>query len=227
MSIVKFIEERTGIFILSVIFLIVAFLFFHENLKNSLEREVIVVVLGTIFTVGAMILILRIQYEEEQKKEYRAEVFRAKLNLYTQLLDMLFKLDDDRQVTEDEIIALENKIGALSLVADKCLVRALIRFFLQLKISNCIHYTDFMENREAVENLRQFIRNNRELLKEEECPVEKKEFVTIGDIVYLMRKDIEVVKEIDNNLSFLIDCFNTIDKDKELGRKIGSSCQSL
>jgi len=224
---VKFIEERTGIFVLTVIFLIVAFLFFHENLKNALAREVVIVVLGTVFTVGAMALILRIQYDEEQKKEYRAEVFRAKLNLYTQLLDMLFKLDDDRRITEDEIIELENRIGALSLVADDCLVRALIRFFLQLKVSNCIHYTDFLQKPEAVKELREFLDKNRSLLKEEKCPIEKKEFITIGDIVYLMRKDIEVVKEIDDHLSLLIDCFNTIERDRELGRAVGSTCKSL
>jgi hypothetical protein len=123
--------------ILGSLFCISGFLFLHEAFKHNLEgfpHEIFVAVMASVFTVVCMAMLMRAQARHERERVFHSHVFQSKLKIYEKLLSLIFEMDDDGIITEQEIKAVENHAGAAALVAGERLVCVLAQFVLQLKL---------------------------------------------------------------------------------------------
>jgi hypothetical protein len=113
---------------------------FFEFKGADLSIEVIAAILGAALTVVAMALLIGLQTRAETKKEFQALMYSKKLAIYQDLVDFIFKMDDDKIRTEVEVGELENRVGLACLVAEDKLIRVLGLFAWQLKIFGCIFF---------------------------------------------------------------------------------------
>ena len=113
---------------------------FFDFKGADLSIEVIAAILGAALTVVAMALLIGLQTRAETKKEFQALMYSKKLAIYQDLVDFIFKMDDDKVRTEEEVGELENRVGLACLVAEDSLVRVLGLFAWQFKIFGCIFF---------------------------------------------------------------------------------------
>ena len=193
--------------------IIIAFILFHYifTLKlSSFTFEIIAAVLGTVFTVATMTLILKVQYKEEEKREYTSIVFTTKIKIYEELLELIFSMDDDNKIEEEEITKIENKIGEACLVANGKLVSMLSLFILQLKIYGCM-YARSMDKKQ-VEHFIEYFKKNRDRLSTDKQNLNKELiiqnfeefFISLDEIIQGLRDDLAVV---EGNVQEMIEHF--------------------
>ncbi len=137
------------------------------------------------------------QAKQEKEKEYAAKIFEKKIEIYQELLKILFTADDDNILSDSEIQQIENKIGEASIVANAGLVSCFSQFMFQLKIYGCL-YPRSMSNTQ-IEHFINFISKNDILsVNKRHCEIDKsnfnKLFVTIDDLLQGIRNDLNVVE---------------------------------
>jgi hypothetical protein len=197
-------DRKVNVLIMLTLFLLVGFVFFHTFFRLHLSNfsyELMAAVLGTAFTVAVMAVILKWQYNEEQKSEYAVHVFKAKLEIYQELLRLIFEMDDDGVIEDKEITAFENKVGEACLVANASLVSMLAQFLLQLKMYGRLYPRNMDE--EQVNHFVEYFRKNKERLSFEKRKLDietlnkqnfSEFFVALDEIVQGMREDLAVVE---------------------------------
>jgi hypothetical protein len=191
---------------------------FLEEIYNSkiggLSQEIFSAVLASIFTVAAMTIVIKLQSKQEKEKEFASKVFEKKLEIYQELLQILFKADDDNLLEDGEIQQIENKIGEASIVANARLVSCFSQFMIQVKIYGCL-YPRSMNGKQR-EHFINLIRTNGLISETKKRHVTdirdfEKTFVTIDDLIQGIREDLDVV---EGNIKEYIGKFVSMPIDK-------------
>ena len=151
--------------------------------------NVIVSVLGSVITIALMMILMQYQMQSEERKEFKTMLFDKKLDLYIQFLEMIFQMDDDNLISEDEVMKVENKVGELALVASEDLIRVCATFIIQLKAYGVL-YTRSMTPKQVASYEKNIGNIN--------------DFVSLDELVQAIRTDLSVV---DGDVSKVLEAF--------------------
>lgn len=187
--------------------------FYNHNI-GGLSQEIFSAVLASIFTVAAMTIVIKLQSKQEKEKEFASKVFEKKILIYQELLQILFKADDDNILDDSEIQSIENKIGEAAIVANSRLVSCFSQFMIQVKIYGCLyprsmnekqreHFTDLIQKNGLIsETKKRYVSNTKDF---------EKIFVTIDDLIQGIREDLNVV---EGNIKEYVSKFVSMPIDK-------------
>jgi len=204
---------------LAIIFCFVGFIFLNKIFSEDIDefsKAIFSAVIGSIFTVAAMSVVIKLQTRQDREKEFMTKLFEQKLQIYKEFLDIIFEADDDNLLTDDEIQLIENKIGEIALVAEANLVSCLVQFMLQVKIYGCI-YPRSMSIDQRKHFIEYFRTNEGLSISKKKIPVTienfEKLFLKIDDVIQGIRFDLNVVKGdikdgISSFVSIKIDAYN-------------------
>lgn len=204
--------------ILLAIGLCVIGILFLEEIYNSniggLSQEIFSAVLASIFTVSTMTIVMKLQSRQEKEKEFASKVFEKKLAIYQDLLQILFKADDDNILDDTEIQMIENKIGEASIVANARLVSCFSQFMIQIKIYGCLYPRSM--NAKQRKHFIDLIKRNGLICEAKKRYVTDitdfdKIFVTIDDLIQGIREDLDVV---EGNIKEFVSKFVSMPIDK-------------
>jgi hypothetical protein len=182
--------------------------------KSPIITELMAAILGSIITVAAMAAMIKMQARQEKEKEATAKVFEYKVQLYNDLLNDIFRCDDDNVLSDTEINEIENKIGIACLVAGESLVSAFAQFVWQLKLFGVMYFRTMTNEKSEPEKARfeHFIKKlNDELKKSAQESVlsfnkhslkgkynaeknPERYFISLDELLQEMRKDLDVVE---------------------------------
>jgi hypothetical protein len=187
--------------------------FYNHNI-GGLSQEIFSAVLASIFTVAAMTIVIKLQSKQEKEKEFASKVFEKKILIYQELLQILFKADDDNILDDSEIQSIENKIGEAAIVANSRLVSCFSQFMIQVKIYGCLyprsmnekqreHFTDLIQKNGLIsETKKRYVSDTKDF---------EKIFVTIDDLIQGIREDLNVV---EGNIKEYVSKFVSMPIDK-------------
>lgn len=179
--------------IILLLFILVSYVVFDWLLPiqtlPAFGTNVIVSVLGSVITIALMMILMQYQMQSEERKEFKTMLFDKKLDLYIQFLEMIFQMDDDNLISEDEVMKVENKVGELALVASEDLIRVCAKFIIQLKAYGVL-YTRSMTPKQ-VDSYEKNIGNIND-------------FVSLDELVQAIRTDLSVV---DGDVSKVLEVF--------------------
>lgn len=199
-----------GLCVIGIIFLEE---FYNHNI-GGLSQEIFSAVLASIFTVAAMTIVIKLQSKQEKEKEFASKIFEKKLMIYQELLQILFKADDDNILDNNEIQCIENKIGEAAIVANSRLVSCFSQFMIQVKIYGCLyprsmsekqreHFIDLIQSNGLIsETKKRHVSNTKDF---------EKIFVTIDDLIQGIREDLNVV---EGNIKEYVSKFLSMPIDK-------------
>jgi len=148
-------QLKTTVYVVFVAAFLLAQYFFIGKIMDAtaedfpLIYELFAAVIGSVITVIAMAMIMRSQIDRETNKEFASRIFEQKLVIYQELLAIVFSIDDDAVIEEDEVHALENQIGVACLVANKELVSKLAQYMYQLKVYGVLYFRSLNEKQLA------------------------------------------------------------------------------
>lgn len=189
---------------LGLYFVIGQFLKFSEA-RSPLVFELFAAIMGSIVTVSAMALMMRIQSQQETHKEFAARLFDRKLAIYQDLIETLFSNDDDQVLTREEVQAIENKIGLACLVANAELVSTFAQFLIQQKTYGALyfrnlepeqlqHFCQFVEREKNKTQQQSELANQKHQLAQAPQGHELDYFITLDNVIQGMRDDLAVVE---------------------------------
>ena len=217
-------KDRNVLFILAATAFILASYFTLGRVfvlsegKSLLAYEFIAAILGSVITVSAMIVMIKIQSQQEKEKEFSSRLFEQKLSIYQKLVDTLFKTDDDNLLTKSEIQEIENQIGAACLLSSIETVSIFSQFLFQLKVYGVLYWRNMETKWEIVKDFRAWIEYEKKmpeeksnlagckyLLEEDIEGNERAYFVSLDELIQAMRKDLDVVQgDISNEIEHFI-----------------------
>jgi len=187
----------------AAIFAIFAFLFLHLFFKqgvNDFTIEILAATLGASFTIAAMMVVMKIQSRNEREGEFAKRLFDKKIEIYQNIIEYIFKMDDDNIIDKEEIETIENKIGEAAMVASADLVSAFSQFIIQLKIYGVL-YPRSMTKMQVVHYVKYFNKHPEYLATiydDIDTPMTedtfKDYFVSLDNLVQLIREDLSVVE---------------------------------
>jgi hypothetical protein len=210
------------IILLSIVFAVSGFIFLHEYYSKEISDfsvEIMAAVIGTIFTVSAMAILMRMEAAQEKEKEFAKDIFTKKIQLYENLIIAIFEMDDNDKIEKDEVTDIENKIGIACLVAGENLVSVLSQFLIQLKLfgrisKEIMHKDKFVEQFIAhfQENLDHLADSKKWLLdkknkKRKELVLENFEafFISLDGLVQAVRDDlIQVEGDVKERVGYFV-----------------------
>ena len=208
----KIIHKDITVFVLVAAIVIGSYLVAGQLLdfaqgKSPIIGQYLAALIGSIVTVSMLAVLIRIQTQYDIMRESATRLFEQKLAIYRDLIEKLFKSDDDNIISKDEIQDIENSIGIACLVASEDLVSLCSQFIYQLKtyavvffrsmtntqIDHFFHLIESGKKEESAE--KSFLANSKFLLKE---PVTRDNanyyFVSLDELIQAMRHDLNVVK---------------------------------
>lgn len=210
------------IILLSIVFAVSGFIFLHEYYSKEISDfsvEIMAAVIGTIFTVSAMAILMRMEAAQEKEKEFSKDIFTKKIQLYENLIIAIFEMDDNDKIEKDEVTDIENKIGIACLVAGENLVSVLSQFLIQLKlfgrISKEIMHQDkyveqfiahFQENPDHLADTKKALLDKRNK-KRKELVLENFEafFISLDGLVQAVRDDlIQVEGDVKERVGYFV-----------------------
>lgn len=193
------------LFLLVVYFLIGEVMRASENLGSPLAFELFAAVIGSIVTVAAMTIMMKLQLQQDKDREFSSQLFDKKIEIYERLLQLVFSMDDDGTITRDEIQAIENQIGTASLVAHCDLVSIFAQFLYQLKIYGVVYFRNMSPNQLA--HFQEFVKQEKQKKQaksklanhfhQQTISVENNEaafFLSLDDFIQGIRQDLAVVE---------------------------------
>lgn len=218
-----------NVFFWSVIcvFLLIQYFFIGDMMRiaekaSPLVFELFAAVMGSIVTVAAMALMMKAQSQQDKEKEFAARIFEKKLELYQELLNTIFKLDDDDLIEKQEVQEVENQIGVACLVANVDLVSLFAQYLYQLKIYGVLYFRSMTPRQ--LDNFREFaikekkkslvnskLANAKHLIK---APIEGNEvdyFVSLDEFIQGIRDDLAIV---EGNVTYDVEHFVRTPIDK-------------
>lgn len=191
--------------------------FFFQQTISDFTVEILAATIGAIFTVTAMMVVMRIQSSHEKNTEFSKRLFDTKIELYKSILETIFKIDDDNVIDKSEIQQIENEIGVAALVANAKLVSGFSQFICQLKIYGCL-YPRSMSPRQITHFVSFFSENPNylSLLFQQNSSVLAPDnfedyFVSLDTLVQLIREDLSVV---EGNIEAMLEHFVELPMDK-------------
>ncbi len=210
------------IILLSIVFAVSGFIFLHEYYSKEISDfsvEIMAAVIGTIFTVSAMAILMRMEAAQEKEKEFSKDIFTKKIQLYENLITAIFEMDDNDTIEKDEVTNIENKIGIACLVAGENLVSVLSQFLIQLKLFGRISkeimhqdkyveqfITHFQENPDHLADTKKILLDEKNK-KRKELTIENFEyfFVSLDGLVQAVRDDlIQVEGEVKERVGYFV-----------------------
>jgi len=203
--------------LLGILFCVSGFLFLHEAFKHNTEgfaHEIFAAVMASVFTVSCMAMLLRAKSREERERVFHSHVFQSKLRIYERLLTLIFEMDDDGVITEEEIKTVENHAGSAALVGGEELICVVAQFMFQLKLYGRVYFRN-MDDEQAemfvkslnsrtigCDNVREsrlvaYLCPAKMALRSGNTPVIASDagrfFVSLDDVVQAMREDLSIV----------------------------------
>lgn len=192
-------RDRTLIVML-LAFIVIVFVVFQTLLDSTtmpnFAINVMISVLGSVITIALMLILLQFQMRSEQEKDFRGRLFERKLDLYRELLVLVFSVDDDNLISKDEIQEIENKVGEISLVASAELIQVCAKVVVQLKSYGVLYA------RSMTEKQLEHFRKNADF---------NGQFVSLDQLVQAIRHDLSVV---DGNITETIESYVGIPFDR-------------
>jgi len=195
-----------GVIVGAIVFCGFSFILLREFLDKDLSNfggEIISAVLGTCFTVVTLTVLMRLQANQDQRKDFKSKLFDEKIKSYNGFIEYLFSACDDNLISKEEVMEIENKIGKISLVGGAKLVGLLSQFLVQLEIYGCIYPRSMSKKQRAhfakffSENIDYFSKDRRECftkgIKKLNDHFDTYYFVSLDDIVQGIREDLNVV----------------------------------
>lgn len=200
------------IILLSIVFAASGFIFLHEYYSKEISDfsvEIMAAVIGTIFTVSAMAILMRMEAAQEKEKEFAKDIFTKKIQLYENLITAIFEMDDNDTIEKDEVTDIENKIGIACLVAGENLVSVLSQFIIQLKLFGRIskeimrkdNYVEqfiahFQENPDHLADTKKALLSGKNIKKRKKLIVDNFEyfFISLDGLVQAVRDDLVQVE---------------------------------
>ncbi len=166
---------------------------------GGLSQEIFSAVLASVFTIAAMTVVMNLQSRQEKEKEFSSKLFEKKLEIYQDLLKLIFSSDDDNILENSEIQEIENKIGEASIVASSKLVSSFSQFMIQLKVYGCLYRRSM--TKEQQRHFVMYFTNNPQFISEIKRRKTKINidnfdsfFITIDDLLQGIREDLNVVE---------------------------------
>lgn len=203
-------RRETLFWLLVALVILSLYLFIGQFLKFAEERsplvfELFAAIMGSIVTVSAMALMMRIQGRQETRKEFSARLFDRKLAIYQQLMEAIFTADDDNVISREEIQSIENTIGLACLVANADLVSVFSQFLVQVKVYGVLyfrsltptqleHFAGWVEAEQAAPEAESKLAVDKFALPQAVRGNERDFFVSLDDVVQGMREDLAVVE---------------------------------
>lgn len=196
-------QKDTLIVLYAAIFAIFAFLFLHLFFKQGVSDftiEILAATLGASFTVAAMTVVMKIQSRHEREGEFAKRLFDKKIDMYQNILELVFKMGDDNIIDKEEIEEVENKIGEAAMVASSKLVSVFSQFIVQLKIYGTLYPRSM--TKKQIEHFVDYFNKHKEYLsliyKDLEIPLEEgtfdEYFISLDNVVQSIREDLSVVE---------------------------------
>jgi hypothetical protein len=210
------------IILLSIIFAVSGFIFLHEYYSKEISDfsvEIMAAVIGTIFTVSAMAILMRMEAAQEKEKEFSKDIFSKKIQLYENLITAIFKMDDNNVIEQEEVTDIENKIGICCLVAGENLVSVLSQFLIQLKLFGRISKEIMREDNFAEQFVAHFQKNPDHLADTKKMFLDKNSkikkelllenfedfFISLDGLVQAVRDDlIQVEGEVKERVGYFV-----------------------
>jgi len=210
------------IILLSIVFAVSGFIFLHEYYSKEISDfsvEIMAAVIGTIFTVSAMAILMRMEAAQEKEKEFSKDIFTKKIQLYENLIIAIFEMDDNDKIEKHEVTDIENKIGIACLVAGENLVSVLSQFLIQLKLFGRISkeimhqdkyveqfITHFQENPDHLADTKKALLDKKSK-KRKELILENFEyfFISLDGLVQAVRDDlIQVEGDVKERVGYFV-----------------------
>ncbi|NOQ91174.1 MAG: hypothetical protein GQ552_00495 [Flavobacteriaceae bacterium] len=196
-------QKDTLIVLYAAVFAIFAFLFLHLFFKQGVSDftiEILAATLGASFTVAAMTVVMKIQSRHEREGEFAKRLFDKKIDMYQNILELVFKMGDDNIIDKEEIEEVENKIGEAAMVASSKLVSVFSQFIVQLKIYGTLYPRSM--TKKQIEHFVDYFNKHKEYLsliyKDLEMPLEEgtfdEYFISLDNVVQSIREDLSVVE---------------------------------
>ena len=204
-------NKDTLFWIIAIVFIAVSIVSVDRILKfgeqvNPFIYEFYAGILGSVITVAAMTVVVRLQSQHDKQREFSSRLFEKKIELYSDLLSAIFTIDDDNIITMQETQNIETKVGNACLVASAPLVSTMSQFVYQLKIYGVLyvrsmqpeqleHFIDFVETEKAKRNPHDSLLSLQKTLLT--IPVRGNEmtyFISLDEVVQEIRNDLNVVE---------------------------------
>jgi len=174
--------------------------------NSAFSFELLAAILGSIITVAAMAVMIRLQAKLEKEADYNRLLFDRKLTLYQDLVYTIFKMDDDNIIDHDEVMDVENKIGVACLVAHTDLVSTFSQFVYQLKTYGAVYLRSM--NDDQIEHFKLFVQEQQKKINIHDSYLSRKKhklsfsiaediesyFVSLNDLIQAIRDDLDVVQ---------------------------------
>ena len=203
-------EISTVFWIIAIVFILSGFSTVERVLKfgeetNPFVYELFAAILGSVITVGAMTIMVRVQSAKEKEREFSARLFTKKIAVYGDLLDTIFTIDDDNIITRLETLNIEKKVGNACLVAGEELVSTMSQFVYQLKVYGVLYVRSMGPNQIA--HFVKFVEHERAKLDPHDSSLSLEKtllsldvrdnvdayFVSLDEVVQQIRTDLNVV----------------------------------
>jgi hypothetical protein len=136
-----FIFLATGLIIL----IFVGYRILYMSGVSEYAKEFTAGCIGAVITIFATAALLKSQTENEISRDQLAEVFREKLTLYRTFIEFLNEINDDGEITSDEIKKIVKWGGTLSLVANPRVIRVLYEYIFQIVAFGSDSYADLTD----------------------------------------------------------------------------------
>jgi len=211
--------------VLASIFSFSAFLLLHEFFGreiNNFTIEILAAVLGSVIVVASMVIMLRLQAQQDKEREFSSTLFESKLEIYERLLATLFEADDDNRISKDEVQDVENQIGVACLVANRDLVSMFAQFTYQFKIYGVLyfrsmtevqrqHFARFVENEVTQEPFVSLLAYGKQGLDVNPKTNPEAYFLSLDELIQGIRSDLAVV---EGNIRHSVEHFVSVGYDQ-------------
>lgn len=204
--------RRAAFWFVVSILMIVSYLTLGDLIKFADGKypfivELMAAILGSIVTVSAMAVMMKIQVNQDKERAFHAKLYENKLTLYKQLLTTIIEADDDNILGHKEMMSIENDVALSCLIAGENLVSLCSQFVIQLKLYGVLYYRSMDEEQRAhfvklaeLEKTRDLKHSllaapKHEIARSLKVTTENAEivFVSLDDLIQGLRTDLEVV----------------------------------
>lgn len=128
-----------------VIIIFVGYRVLYMSGVSEYAKEFTAGCLGAVITIFATAALLKSQTESEITKDQLAGMFREKLEMYRLFIEFLNEINEDGEISSDEIKKIIEWGGKLSLVASPRVIRVLYEYVFQIVAFGSDSYSNLTE----------------------------------------------------------------------------------
>lgn len=186
---------------------------FNFDSVSGFTVEILAAFLGAILTMIITAILLNAQTDSEVNREKSIGVFQAKIDIYTEFLEDINKMIYDGKIDEEEVIKLRNWALKLGLFAGENVYNILVDFINQSLMFQKFRYEELTDEEKLKWEI--YVKEKYGIEKNSKAEP-KKFFITIGEIIANLRKDLGE-NNIKSDSDSVLECINEIiylDKNK-------------